>query len=71
MVTAVACIDGHIRKAGKDTIAKDLLELIEAQKELNRPSVGSTVRNKGKAVAIADERAALVDILAYTPTLAP
>ena len=38
---------------------KDLPELIEAQKELDRPRVGRTVRREGKAETIADERAAL------------
>ena len=46
---------------------KDLPELIEAQKELDRPRVGRTVRREGKAETIADERAALADSLANAP----
>jgi uncharacterized protein YerC len=46
---------------------KDMPELIEAQKELDRPRVGRTVRRAGKAEAIADERAALADSLANAP----
>lgn len=46
---------------------KDLPELIEAQKELDRPRVGRTVRREGKVEAIADERAALADALAKAP----
>jgi hypothetical protein len=38
--------------------------LIEAQKELDLPRVGRTVRREGKAETIADERAALTDSLA-------
>jgi hypothetical protein len=41
--------------------------LIEAQKELDRPRVGRTVRREGKAETIADERAALADSLANAP----
>jgi hypothetical protein len=46
---------------------KDMPELIEAQKELDRPRVGRTVRREGKAETIADERAALADSLANAP----
>ena len=46
---------------------KDLPELIEAQKELDRPRVGRTVRREGKAETISDERAALADSLANAP----
>lgn len=47
---------------------KDLPELIEAQKELDRPRVGRTVRREGKADAIADERSALAESLANATT---
>ncbi len=46
---------------------KDMPELIEAQKELDRPRVGRTVRREGKAETITDERAALADSLANAP----
>lgn len=46
---------------------KDMPELIEAQKELDRPRVGRTVRREGKVEAIADERAALAESLANAP----
>ena len=43
---------------------KDLPELIEAQKELDRPRVGRTARREDKVEAIADERAALAERVA-------
>ena len=46
---------------------KDLPELIEAQKELDRRRIGPIVRREGTAEAIADERAALADSLANAP----
>lgn len=66
---------GHIpiKKGRKITAVKltwgrkDLPELIEAQKELDRPRVGRTVRREGKTETIADERAALADSLANAP----
>lgn len=42
-------------------------ELIEAQKELNRPKVGRSVRREGKAETIAEERAVLASSLANAP----
>lgn len=46
---------------------KDQPELIEAQKELDRPRVGRTLRREDKAETVADERAALADSLANAP----
>jgi plasmid replication initiation protein len=46
---------------------KDMPELIEAQKELDRPRVGRTARREDKAETIADERAALAESLANAP----
>jgi plasmid replication initiation protein len=46
---------------------KDLPELIEAQKELDRPRVGRIVRREGKTETIANERAVLADSLANAP----
>lgn len=43
-------------------------ELVEARKELDRPKVGRSVRREGKAETIAEERAALADSLANTPS---
>ena len=48
-------------------ILSTFTDLIEAQKELDRPRVGRTVRWEGKAETIADERAALADSLANAP----
>lgn len=46
---------------------KDVPNLIEAQKELDRPRVGRTMRREGKTETIAYERAALADSLADAP----
>ena len=48
---------------------KDMPELIEAQKELDRPRVGRTARREDKVETVADERAALAESLANAPGL--
>jgi hypothetical protein len=42
-------------------------EMIQAQRELDRPRVGRTARREDKAETIADERVALADSLANAP----
>lgn len=48
---------------------KDRAELIEAQRELDRPRVGRTARREGKVEAIAAERARIAESLAAVPPL--
>jgi hypothetical protein len=48
---------------------KDMPELIEAQKELDRPRVGRTARREDKVETVADDRAALAESLANAPGL--
>jgi hypothetical protein len=44
-------------------------ELIEAQKELDRPRVCRTARREDKVETVADERAVLAESLANAPGL--